>query len=204
MNKKSTKQRLTELTDEEWQVALEKARRLIDYRVKGRTKYGCHSQKELGVSPFDYYVKAAIDKLYDGIWEWKEEYSFPEQFSRIIGSLISEKVRKYNIGTSDNDAITKSTTQFEDVANLFDEVFDEELEIKEREKIYEDQLNSVLQAIDGNADMETLLLLIMDNKMNDEICAETGWKKKKLYRVTDRMKNKVRDYVSEQSIKLTK
>ncbi|NYJ28236.1 hypothetical protein [Allomuricauda sp. ARW1Y1] len=204
MNKKSTKQRLTELNEEEWRIALEKARRLIDYRVKGKTKYGCHSQKELGVSPFDYYVKAAIDKLYDGIWEWKEEYSFSEQFSRIIGSLISEKVRKYMKGTSNNDAITKSTTQFEDVAYLFDEVFDEELEIKEREKFYEDQLNTVLQAIDGNPDMETLLLLIMDRKTNDEICAETGWERKKLYKVTDRMKNKVRDYVSTQSIKLTK
>ncbi|WP_339706760.1 hypothetical protein [uncultured Kriegella sp.] len=204
MNKKSTKQRLIELTDEEWRIALEKARRLISYRVKGRTKYGCHSQKELGVSPFDYYVKEAIDKLYDGIWEWKEEYSFPEQFSRIIGSLISEKVRKYQKGTSDDDALTKPTTKFEDVAFLFEEVFDEEVEINEREKIYENQLNVVLQAIDRNANMETLLLLIMDQKTNDEICAEAGWERKKLYRVTDRMKNRVRDYVSEQTIKMTK
>lgn len=204
MNKKSTIQKLTELTDEEWRIALEKARRLIAYRVKGRTKYGCHSEKELGVSPFDYYVKEAIDKLYDGIWEWKEEYSFPKQFSRIIGSLISEKVRKYQKGTSDDDALTKPTTNFEDVAFLFDEVFDEKLKIEEREKIYEDQLNTIIRAIDGNSDMETLLWSVLDGKLNDEICAETGWERKKLYRVTDRMKNKVRDYVSEQSIKLTK
>lgn len=204
MDKKIKIQKLTEVTEDEWRVALEKARRLINYRVRGRTKYGCHSEKELGVSPFDYYVNEAINKLYDWVWEWKEEYSFSEQFSRIIGSLISEKVRKYKKGTSDRDALTKSTTQFEDVAYLFDETFDEELETKEREKIYENQLNTIMQAIDGNVDMETLLLLIMDRKTNDEICAETGWERKKLYRVSDRMKNKVRDYVLEQSIKQTK
>lgn len=204
MNKKNTNQKLTELTDEEWRIALEKASRLITYRVKGRTNYGCHSLKELGVSPFDYYLKAAIDKLYDGIWEWKEEFSFPEQFSRVVGSLISEKVRKYQKGTSDNDALTKSTTCFQDVAYLFDEAFDEELETKKREELYEDLLNTIIRAIDGNSDMETLFWSILDRKSYDEICEETGWERKKLYRVADRMKNKVKDYVLEQSIKETK
>lgn len=199
-----TIKRLTELSEDDWNVALEKCRRLINYRVKDRTKFGCHSEQHLCMSPFDYYVEEAIDKLYGGIWEWKEEYSFSEQMSRIVGSLISETVRKYKNEQEKKSESVKTKISFEDVVYLLGIDFDEDAQTEEKEKNYEHQLNTIMQAIDGNDDMETLLIHIMDGKSNDEICSETGWERKKLYRVTDRMKTKVKDYIAKHSKEIAK
>ncbi len=199
-----TIKRLTELSEDEWCVALEKCRRLINYRVQGRTKFGCHTEQHLGMSPFDYYVKEAIDKLYSGTWEWKEQYSFSEQMGRIVGSLISENVRKYKKEQEKDSESVKTKIPFENVAYLLGIDFDEDAQTEEKEKKYEYQLNTIMQAIDGNNDMETLLLYIMDGKSNDEICSETGWERKKLYRVTDRMKTKVKDDIAKHSKEIAK
>lgn len=192
-----TIKRLTELSEDDWNVALEKCRQLIHYRVQGRTKFGCHSEQNLGMSPFDYYVKAAIDKLYSGIWTWKDGFSFSEQMCWMIGSIISENVRKYKKEQEKDSNSRESYISYDDIAYYFGVDFDEDALIEEQEKIYEHQLNTIMRAIDGNDDMETLLLYIMEKKSNDDICNETGWERKKLYKVTDRMKTKVKDYIAK-------
>ncbi len=199
-----TEKRLIGLSENEWNVALEKCRRLINYRVQDRTKFGCHSEQHLGMMPFNYYVGEAIDKLYSGTWKWKEEYSFSEQMSRIIGSLISENVRKYKNEQEKNSESVKTKIPFENVAYLLGVDSHEEAQTEEREKVYENQLNIVIKAIDGNEDMEILLLYIMDGKSNDEICDETGWERRKLYKVADRMKTKVKDYLTKYSKEVAK
>jgi len=197
-----TLKRLTELSEDDWKVALEKCRRLIDHRTKGRTKFGCHSEQNLGMPPFDYYVYEAINKLYSGAWEWKEEYSFSEQFCRIVGSLISEKVRKYKLEQEKNSDSIKTHVPLEDIDFYIGIDIDEDVQLEEKEEFYELQVNTIIQAIDGNEDMETLFLYITDGKSRDEICSETGWERKKLYKVTERMKTRVKNYITEHSIEI--
>ena len=52
--------------------------------------------------------------------------------------------------------------------------------------------------------MESLMISIMEGKTNDEICEENGWKRKKLYGVTDRMKAKVKTYIAKHSKEIMK
>ncbi len=200
---KYTLKRLTELCEDEWIVAIEKCRRLIDLRVRGRTKFGCHSENYLGMSPFDYYIYEAINKLYSGAWEWKEEYSISEQMCRIVGSLISENVRKYRLEQEKNSSSIKTQIPIENIGffNMVD--FDEDTQSAEKEKFYEYQIDTIMEAIDGNEDMETLFLYITEGKSSDEICNETGWEKKKLYRVTDHLKSKVKNYIIKHSKETT-
>lgn len=196
----STITKLTMLTDNDWKIALEKCKRLIDHRTCGRTNFGCHSEQNLGESPFDYYVKEAIDKLYNGDWEWKDKHSFPEQMCRIVGSLMSEQVRKYKNEQKKNPNTTKKIA-LEDIDFYFYIDSDEDIEILEREKKYEQKLDVIQKAIDGKDDMETLLCFIMDGKTNDEICTETGWNRKKLYKVTDQLKSQTREYIANNTKK---
>lgn len=205
MNKaQRTKEKLNQLSEDDWMVAMEKCKRLIDYRVKGRTKFGCHSKENLGESPFDYYFNKALDKLYEGEWEWKDQYSFSEQVCRIVGSIISENVRKYKKNNEKNFESIQKEISFEDIAYYFGVDFDEEIKVKEKEKIYEEQLNTIQEVIDGNNDMETLFLCVLDGKNKDEICSETGWERKKLYKITDQMKTKVKKYIAKQSKEIAK
>lgn len=199
-----TLKRLTQLGEDDWKVALEKCRRLINHRVQGRTKFGCHSEQHLGMSPFDYYVTEALDKLYSGTWEWKEKYSLSEQLCRIVGSLISENVRKYKLEQEKDPKTAKIQIPFDDIAYYFGVDFDECAESKEREEIHENQLTTIMEAVDGNDEMETLLSHIMDGKSNDDICNKTGWERRKLYKVADRMKTRVKDYVTTNSKKIIK
>ena len=199
MNKgERTKKKLIKLKDDDWLIAMKKCDALIKHRVGRRTKTGCHSEEYLGEPAFDYYFNQAIDKLYSGTWEWKDEYSFSEQICRIVGSIISENVRKYKMKPEKKEVL------FNDIAYYFGVDFNEDAKVEEREEIYEIQLNTIAQAIDGNSDMETLLIHIMDKKTNDEICEVTNWKKEKLYKLTNKMKNKTKKYIAKQSKEIAK
>jgi len=186
-------EKLTEVSEQEWIAAFEKCRKIIDKRTGGKTKYGCHSKSNLGTTPFDYYTQKAIDKLYEGKWTWQyEKYTFSEQLARMVDSIISAEVEKYRTAQKKKEVHTQ--IPLEDAINILDIPLDDPKSIAEFEKIYEDQLNTIIEAIDGNSDMESLFELIIENKSNNEICEKLGWEKKKLYKVTEKMKLKVKTY----------
>lgn len=196
--KKLVLQKLTEINENEWITAMKKCKELIDLRVKGRTKYGCHSEERLGMIPFDYYFQIAIDKLYDGVWNWQfEKYSISEQLCRIIGSVISEEVRKYKVEENKNFKPLGSFHSFDELAFFIGVDIDEYIKGKTEKEIYEEQLNIIEQAIEGKDKMELLFLLILEGKSNEEICEELDWKKKALYKTAYQMKKRVKNYIDE-------
>lgn len=186
-------ERLTKVSEQEWIAAFEKCRKIINKRTGGKTRYGCHSETNLGTTPFDYYTQKAIDKLYEGKWTWQhEKYTFSEQLARMVDSIISAEVEKHKTAQKKKEVYTQ--TPLEDAINILEIPFDAPKSIIELEKIYEDQLNTIIETIDGNSDMESLFELIIENKPSSEICEKLGWEKKKLYKVTEKMKLKARTY----------
>ena len=87
--------RLMAIPPEELVAIESRVNKYVQYRIYGRTRYGAHTEKNLGLPPEMYYAREAINKLLFCEWEWKyDKYDLETQLKRIVGSLISEKVRK--------------------------------------------------------------------------------------------------------------
>lgn len=181
--------KLTEVSEDQWRVIMLKCKKLINQRTYGRTTYGAHCEARLGVEPFDYYFKGAVEKLYEGIWDWKfEEYSLTDQLLRIIGSMVSDEVRKYRKEHEKGEA--PSFISFEEVINLVGFDPEDDLTQEEFEAVCDRQIQAIEEAVEGDIDMENLFLLKLEGKTSNEICEELEWKKSKLYKVTEKMKNR--------------
>mgnify|MGYP000645308201 CR=1 FL=1 len=186
MRKKLVLDKLEQVEEEEWLVVLEKARKHIEIRIKGRTKYGAHSEENLGMDAIDCYVGETIKRLYEGIRDWKfETRSLEVEFIRIIDSIISEEVRK--IKDKPEDA-TKIISVDPD-SFLIEDVEQSEENV---EKLYEEQVTTIFDAISGDEVLEEIFLLIHDGKTYDEIAKKLDIPKSKIYRAVDKIKRKVK------------
>lgn len=189
--------KLTEVSEDEWKVAIARCKKLIDHRTKGKTIFGAHCESRLGMDPFDFYFQRALDSLYEGVWNWQfEKYTLSEQLTRIIGSMISEEVRKYKGKKEKEDS--PSFISYEEYSYRVMVGSEEDIPSEEYEKKCDKQLKIIEQAITGDEDMENLFLLILDGKTNNDICENLGWDKRKLYKVSEKMKNRALQLIKQQ------
>lgn len=87
-------QKLEAVSEKEWMASLAKCRSHLRFKLKQKTLYGAHSEKNLGGDPYDYYISFAYDAILSGRWEWKSKFSLTEQMIRIMNSRITEEVEK--------------------------------------------------------------------------------------------------------------
>lgn len=187
--------KLTQVTDDEWKVIIAKCSEHISLRLKHRQQMGAHSPQNLGMPAIDYYLQNAIKKLYEGTWDWQfEKYSLEEQLIRMIDSMISEEVRKYKTDKSQAVRIfyKDDISEYETYLDIYDPE-----DIKEREEQFQNFINTIEQAIEGDEDLELLFILIHEGKSLDEICEELEWKKQKLYKLIDKLKTKTKSFVKK-------
>ncbi len=185
--------KLTKVTDNEWKVVITKCTEHIRLRLRHRQRMGAHSPQNLGMPAVDYYFQNAVEKLYEGTWDWKfEKYSLEEQLVRIINSMISEEVRKYKTKKSKAVRIfyKEDITDYETYLDIYELQKTEEVEQQ-----FQKFVNTIVEAIKGDEDLELLFILIQDGKSSNEICEELGWKKQKLYKARAKLKSKVKTYV---------
>jgi len=95
MPKYDNSDRLDTVTDKEWREALDKLTAYLKWRLKGRTKWGAHSEKVLETPALDYYTEEAVAKLLEGNWKWQDRYSLAEQLIEIAGNLVTKQAEKY-------------------------------------------------------------------------------------------------------------
>lgn len=79
----------------EWEIALRKAEKHLNYRLWNKTNFGAHTAENLGVPAKEYYLNFAYMSIIYGNWEWKDDFDLPEQLIRIIDSRISTVVESY-------------------------------------------------------------------------------------------------------------
>ena len=90
-------EKLDRVTDAEWREALSALTAWIAWRLRGKTAYGAHSEKELGMSAADYYMGEAVMRLFECRWEWQDRFTLQEQLIRMTGSLIDTQLRAYQL-----------------------------------------------------------------------------------------------------------
>ena len=100
-----------------WQEAVDKLSAYINWRVKGKTQYGAHSEVVLGVPALEYYSCEAIAKLCSGEWEWPEDVPVADQLIKIAGSLISRNVAKWQRKSNDTPIMVDA----QDVADILED-----------------------------------------------------------------------------------
>jgi len=87
--------KLNETSNNEKTTALTALAMYISEALRGRILYGAHSAAVLGCEPVDYYLQKSWQKLYDGIWEWKDGRTLVSQLKRMASSLLQKQVKKY-------------------------------------------------------------------------------------------------------------
>lgn len=187
--------KLIEVPEKEWLVAMAKCRDHIKLKLKRKTLTGAHSSATLSMPAADYYINTAIQKLYeeDG-WDWKfEKYTLPEQLIRIINSMISEQVRKFKVEKANNPII--QVTDDERIFEANDIITDEEA--AEKEAVIDEFLELTEAAIQGDDNLEMLYLHLMEDKGYPEIANEMNMDIKKIYKLAERLKEKVRKQAVE-------
>ncbi len=144
----------------------------------------------------------AIQGLYekekeDGAWDWKfEKYTLTEQLIRIINSMISEQVRKFKVEKAKLPVIqyTDDETTLDDPQDLLtDEA------AAEKEGIIDEFLNLTQEAIKGDDNLEMLYLHLMEGKEYSEIAKEMNMEIKKIYKLAEKLKEKVKKQAAEKN-----
>ena len=87
--------RLDEVGEKDWREALDGLTAYLRWRLRGKTRWGAHSERVLETPALDYYTEEAVAKLIEGDWKWQERYSLGQQLVEIAGNLITKQAEKY-------------------------------------------------------------------------------------------------------------
>lgn len=126
MPKYDNSERLSTVSDQDWREALDELTAYLKWRLKGRTKWGAHSEKVLETPALDYYTEEAVAKLIEGFWKWQDRYTLAEQLIQIAGNLITKNAEKYKRehpwvrdNENDNENGDEGNTNLSNDTNLF-------------------------------------------------------------------------------------
>lgn len=185
-------QRLADISDEEWVSAIDKCRASVQMRIRGRTKFGLHSEINLGEKAIEKYSGEAILAILEGDWEFKKEFSLSEQLIRIANSKISTIVEKAG---NKRDKPTSYCYLNED-QNLVDTFYTEKLELDEldleEKKKMEEQFKIMEEVAVKDPDFKEFFECVSEGLKSSEIAIimgkDVGW----IYKLTESFKNKLR------------
>ena len=170
-------ERLQRITDAEWEEALKILGVYILRRIRGRTRYGAHSESVLGMSPLDYYTGEAIEALYTGKWKWKDDATLAEQLKAIAWSKISSQVQKYEKRCDILSAADIS------------EAYTQETEDDESKELYE----ICREAAKGDEELERYVQAVHDNNSFKDICSDLGiGDPKHVYNLQRKLKRRIK------------
>ena len=187
---KTILKKLIATTDEEWIVIQARCEKFIANKLKGRILFGAHSSQRLGMPAIEYYFPLAIEKLYNGTRNWKfETLSLLEQLFEIINSLIGEEVRKSKVEKNKKPKIVSRPSE-EITSHL--ELSSTFILPNDQEDCYLKKVEEVKTLIKDDVELTLLFdLLERHGKNYNEICDKTGWEKRKLYKLAEKLKRKV-------------
>ena len=150
------------LTDSDWKVGLAKCKEHLKWKMRQKTLSGVHSSSNLGMEAEDHYLGIAFEKILNGEWEWKDEYSLSQQMIRIINSAISKSVQKSK--TKKFEALRVKffdiEQQFYDLAESPDENDDEQFFKK---------IKFIEDAVADDIQLEIMIEALKEGKKRNEI-----------------------------------
>ena len=210
MPKYDNSERLSTVSDQDWRKALDELTAYLRWRLKGRTKWGVHSERVLEIPALDYYTEEAAAKLIEGCWKWQDRYTLGEQLIQIAGNLITKQAERWkrNQGIMDlgNDGTTDDT-DFTDEARTRRKR-PEFIELREPERLPDcvdpstgsgteeellDETYSLVYGLVADDEELTLFVSAIEHCGNfKDLPEHTGWEMKKVYRLMEKLMRRVR------------
>lgn len=175
MDKNRQIEKLSKISDKEWKDTLNALYSYVGYKCKWFMSEGALSERNLGEDAISHFVHEAILKLWECSWEWKEEYSLYEQLKRIIGSLISEEVRKFKQRTG------------KDLQTLKEDIGTNE----DNDDFRDDFREWMILVAEGDDDLETYVKAVIACPSSKDIAEVMGIDVKDVYNLTKRLKRKL-------------
>lgn len=188
--------KLEEVAPLEWQLALVKCEKHLDYRLKMKTLYGAHTAKNLGIDPKEYYMSFAEDALLFGNWQWKDDFDLSEQLIRIIDSRITTVVKSYRARIKKNDEKTQDgfapdtiEIDYRDIeVDFYNLVSEDEFDYIKAEE-YEQKINEIEKVIESHKDANLHFLweCIKEGLKRNEISDLMGITPKQLDKIKEKL-----------------
>lgn len=196
--------KLNTVSSVEWEIALRKAEKHLNYRLWNRTSFGAHTIENLGVPAKEHYLNFAYMSVIYGNWEWKDDFDLPQQLIRIIDSRISTVVESYKKAKDKNEGRLKdgkyllTTTEVaQDIENTFydlegDEEISEENLLKAEEQ-YEEIEQFILESDDE--DLIMFWECVKEGYTRKDIAEFIGKTPKQLDKIKEKLLRQIRKEV---------
>lgn len=187
---KQNQNRITLLSEQDWNIVLNKCKVHIKWKLRQKTLSGAHTASRLGVDPIDHYLGISYEKILTGEWEWKEGYTLLEQMIRIIDSYISAEVEKKKTKKEQSFKVD----YFDNDNKFYDRV--DPPDSMEEEMVYTEKLQIIENAIKGDSQLEILMDAVKEGMKRAEIAALMDLHPRQLEKVRERLIRTVRNYQS--------
>ena len=175
MNEQRQLERLLEIDDGKWKTIMDTLYGFVRYKVCN-WESGAFSVKNLPEPAEKYFVHEAIKKLWECVREWREDLTIEEQLRQIIGSMMSEEVRKFRQrGGVDNVTLNENIKVEATKKRVEQSDFYEWLELE----------------ADGDDELERYVRAFKVCWTSQEIAIEMGIDVSKVYNITKRLKRKL-------------
>lgn len=198
--------KLNTVSSVEWEIALRKAEKHLNYRLWNRTSFGAHTSENLGVPPKEYYLNFAYMSVIYGNWEWKDDFDLPQQLIRIIDSRISTVVQSYKKAKDKNEVrlkdgkhqLTTSEVPHDIESTFYDLKGDEEISEEDLLKV-EVQYKEIEQFISESDDDDLIMFweAVKEGYTRRDIAELIGKTPKQL----DKIKEKLLRQINKEVIK---
>ena len=188
--------KLDAVSSVEWEIALRKAGKHLDYKLWNKTNFGAHTTENLGVPAKEYYLNFAYMSLIYGKWEWKDDFDLPQQLIRIINSRISTVVESYKNAKEKNEKrledgkyqLTTTETPQDVESSFYDLEGDEEINEEDLLKV-EEEYNRVEQFILESEDDDLIMFweCVKEGCTRKEIAELIGKTPKQLDKIKEKL-----------------
>src|SRR5690606_2539144 len=196
--------KLNAVSSDEWEIALRKAEKHLNYRLWNRTSFGAHTIENLGVPAKEYYLNFAYMSVIYGNWEWKDDFDLPQQLIRIIDSRISTVVESYKKAKDKNEGRLKegkyllTTTEVsQDIERTFYDLEGDE-EISEEDLLKAEVQYEEIEQFILESDDEDLIMFwecVKEGYTRNDIAEFIGKTPKQLDKIKEKLLRQIRKEV---------
>lgn len=184
------------LSDDDLRVAFKKCKNHIKIRLKQKTLYGAHTEKNLGENPLDYYFDLAFEKLLSGAWEWKYGRTLSAQLIRIVDSRISKEVEKVKTNKH-----REFQLDYEDIEQTFYNLGEMSDDIEAFESDYENKIKLIEEAIVDDNELVDFFEAVREEYKAVEIAELLGKTTKQLGKIKERLLRRVNSHILQKQKK---
>lgn len=195
------KKRLDSVKHKEWKDAQEAVlptiARLLHGRVKtdkdgkvemvgGYTKYGAHSECEVGGEALFHYWGMIVQTLYDGTCTWPPELSLAEQLNEMAEPVIDEAVKEYRSRKKEEERLGIDSTP----VDMDVEWLGEDESMTETTDYRHMMWEEICEAADGDAELEAFVQATGESDTMKEVNERLGLKGNDRDRLLKRLKRR--------------